>query len=69
MPRFLQEQDLRKELIRLLKQKGSQSSLAREIGISSSYLNDVLRGKRQITERIAGHLGYKRSIVFTRISI
>ena len=66
MPRLFDEPDLRKELIKRLKRQGTQSSLAREIGISHSYLNDILRGKRHITEPVAGYLGFERCTVFKR---
>jgi plasmid maintenance system antidote protein VapI len=66
MPRLFQENDLRKELIKRLKRQGTQSSLAREIGISHSYLNDILKGKRQITGPVASYLGFERCTVFKR---
>lgn len=33
---------------------GSQRKLARELGISVSYLNMILQGKKPITEKIIG---------------
>lgn len=44
----------------------SQTILARELGISVSYLGDVLHGRRGISDRMARALGYERLTVYRR---
>lgn len=41
----------------ILKKDGTQSAFARRIGISASYLHDVLNGRRQPNEKIISDLG------------
>jgi plasmid maintenance system antidote protein VapI len=38
---------------------GSQKEAAKSLGISTQYLNDLLRSRRNISEEIAGKFGYK----------
>lgn len=51
---------LRKALV----EAGTQKALAAKIGVSPSYLNDVLSGWRPMTNRIAGYLGYERIVSY-----
>lgn len=45
----------------------TQTAVARELGISSSYLSDILNGKREVSEGLAKRVGFKRVIKYERI--
>lgn len=38
----------------------TQREVAKELGISYQYLNDILQGRRNISDNIAKRLGYTR---------
>ena len=40
---------------------------AAEHGFSESYLSDVLRGKRGVSDRMAEALGYQRIVSFVKV--
>lgn len=42
---------------------GTQTALAKEIGVSVQYLNDVLNGRRMVGPKILAYLKLKRDIV------
>lgn len=44
----------------------SQRQVAAELGISTAWLNDVLRGRRSISDHLAERLGWKRVVMFIR---
>ena len=46
---------------------GSQVEVAKQLCISTPYLNDILKGKRPISETVARKLGYFRIITFLRV--
>ena len=54
------ENNALKELESRIAEAGSQKAYADELGISASYLNDILQGKRAITPSLLGKLGYVR---------
>ncbi len=43
---------------------GNQKKFAEKYGFSASYINDVLNGRRAISDRLASVVGFKRNIVF-----
>lgn len=43
---------------------GSQKKVAESLGISPQYLNDVLAGRREISEALAERLGYRRIVLY-----
>jgi plasmid maintenance system antidote protein VapI len=47
-----------------IKALGSQSAVARELGITRAYMSDIVRGRRGISPRIANSLGFKKRVVF-----
>ena len=53
------KQEVMDDLMRAVEKAGSQTALAREWGVSLQYLNDVIRGNRNISDRILDNLGYK----------
>jgi len=49
--------------------RGAQRQLASEIGITPQYLNDILFGKRRLTDEIAAAIGFrKQEDRYTRIT-
>jgi transcriptional regulator with XRE-family HTH domain len=48
------------------KKYGSQSSLARKLGISKSYMSDLLLGTRQPGPLVLHQLGLKRIVRYVR---
>lgn len=46
---------------------GSQKAYAVKVGISESYLSDVLNERREISPRILKHLGLERVVNYRRI--
>lgn len=44
----------------------SQRVVAGELGISVAYLNDVLHGRRSVSEALARRLGWERATVFVK---
>ena len=52
-----------------LRQKAEQlgqTQLAKDLGISLSMMNDLVHGRRDISERVAEALGYSREIIFRK---
>lgn len=49
------------------KQAGSQSALAKQLGVSEPYLSDVLNERRDPGESILTPLGYERVTVYRRL--
>jgi hypothetical protein len=60
------EHDLRDELSAAVEREGTQTALARDLGISGVYLGDVLHGRRGISEKLAGKLGWRKVTVFVK---
>lgn len=58
------EAQLRYALHQLSEFLGSQRRLARRLGFKSAYLNDILRGRRPISAKLAARLGYDRVVLF-----
>jgi hypothetical protein len=58
-------------LIKILRSQAviySQVGLARRIGCSKSYLNDVLAGRRSIGPLVLSYMGLKRTVVYELVS-
>ncbi|HTF70133.1 MAG TPA: hypothetical protein VK638_46390 [Edaphobacter sp.] len=58
MAKHLTEQNLREIPITACCHAGTQRVWADAHGLSPAFVNDVLQGKRGVTDRIAGALGY-----------
>lgn len=54
--------------LRKVAEEKTQKHAAIDLGISPQYFNDLLHGKREITERVAKELGFRRRVVFERIA-
>ena len=48
---------------------GGQLAWARRVGFSPQYVNDVLRGRRDVSEAMANALGFVREVRFRPLSI
>lgn len=55
---MLTQKELLKELQKAVKEAGTQKEWAEQNGVSTAYLNDILRSKRDISEKVAARLGY-----------
>lgn len=62
-PGMVEDDFLLHILLPKVKEK-SQKALAKELGISESYLSDILNGRRCISEEVAKRLGYERQVRF-----
>ncbi len=50
-------------LRKLIADHGSQRAAAKHLGISEVYFSDLKRGKRAMSAKILGKLGYRRAVV------
>lgn len=51
-------------LRRLIRELGSQKAAAKRLGFTPQFINDVLQGRREMTEALASKLGYKRVVSY-----
>lgn len=65
--KIIHRDDVVKLLERLCQKLGSQKALAEKLGVSPSYISDVLSGRRDISESLARKLGLKVVIGYTPI--
>ena len=61
--RSMNRQDVINQLKALVDEYGSQKALADEMGITASYLSDILNGKRDPGKSVLDWLGLERSAV------
>jgi transcriptional regulator with XRE-family HTH domain len=47
---------------------GSQKLFARHLGVNEAYLSDVIRGRRDPSEKLLLACGFRRTITYERIS-
>ena len=55
-------------LMEALKKAGSRQALAAKLDISVGHLNDLIKGNREISSRVANALGYERLKIFVEKS-
>lgn len=60
----LTESDLRKLLFDRVSECSSQRALSFELGITQSYLSDIINGRRSISSEVANRLGYDRVAIY-----
>jgi hypothetical protein len=60
---MLSEQDVLKRLWDAVEAAGGQRAFARTHGLSVAYINDVLRGKRTLSERVLATIGLRREVM------
>lgn len=53
-----------RRLAAVIARTGSQKAAARELGVSAAYLNDVVRGRRAMSARLARALGLERVTIY-----
>lgn len=58
---------VRWRLTLLVRAAGTQQACARQIGISQSYLSDILLGRRRVPPRVLRRLGLQRVEHYQRI--
>ena len=46
----------------------TQKEMAEQLGISASFLSDVLAERRDASDRISRQFGYERLVVYKRLS-
>lgn len=59
--------DLRWKLRQLAAQYGSQKQLATRLGVSESYLSDVLTGRRMVSATLAEKIGYRYVVGYLQV--
>ena len=64
MPRKLTEEDVLKEIRRVVTESSLRQTAGR-LGISPAYLSDVLNGRRDISDAMAALFGFEREVVTT----
>lgn len=57
---FYSDEDVRASIATQAQLEGSQSALAKALGVSPAYLSDVLNGHRGISDAFAAKIGYRR---------
>lgn len=65
---LLTSKDVRAELRDMLKDAGSQASLARQLGITPTHMGDLLDGTREPGAKVLPALGLKKVILYAPIT-
>ena len=58
------EQEVRERLQAAVDAAGGQRRFAELHGFSAAYVNDVLRGKRDLADRILATIGIERQVMY-----
>lgn len=64
MTTVYQDRDLRADLQQLVNRMSTQKALAKKIGISPAYLNDILMGRRGLSPKVVKFLGYEKIVCY-----
>ena len=51
-------------ILKMLTSKASQRQVAKHFGISAAYINDIINGRRDVSEAVAAKLGYTRKVLY-----
>lgn len=62
---MLSEQDVIARLRAAVSEAGGQRAFARKVGLTPAYVNDMLRGRRAIAEKVLDVLSIERIVVHT----
>lgn len=57
------EQEVRERLHEAIRTAGGQRQFAKAHGFSVAYVNDVIRGKRDLADRILAAVGIERVVI------
>ena len=68
MDKHLTQDEVLAQLHGIIKTR-TQASLADEIGVSRSFLNDVIKGTRPPTGKILDYLGLQAQIIYVKIKV
>lgn len=63
---FYDEDDLVADLTERISRAERAFDIARQLGISGSYLSDIVNGRRGISDLVAKRMGYEATKVFVR---
>ncbi len=66
MTEKLTRDDILVLIITLVAQEGSQSAAARKIGISATYLGDILDGSKEPGPAVLKFLGIEREVIYRK---
>lgn len=66
MAKYMTREQVVEMLRANVKDWGAQAMLAEDIGVSRSFLNEVVRGTRPPTGDILRHLGLRKVVVYER---
>ena len=50
----------------MIDESGSQAKVAHMLGMSRSYLNDIIQGKRQPGNAVMQHFGLKKCVTYIK---
>lgn len=67
MEKLYSDEDLLETLWERVRES-SQLAVSQQLGVAPSFLNDVLHGRRDMTERVAAAMGYKREIIYRKVA-
>lgn len=59
--------DVRQRLLRAVEVEGSQRALAKKLGVSAAFLNDILLGKREPSGKPLTFLGLRRDVRYVSL--
>ncbi len=60
------ETDVLDALRSLITREGGQRAVARSLDVSAAYINDILHGRRGVSERIANALGFSQQVTYQK---
>jgi len=61
---MLTQEQMTEQIRKIVKAAGSQFAAAQQMDISPAYLNDILKGRRAISDQLARRLGFRREMVY-----
>lgn len=64
--RDVQSEAVVRRILQMVVKKQTQASLADQIGVSGSFLNEVIRGSRPPTGKILDFLNLERHVIYTK---
>lgn len=56
--------ELREEIRKRIRQIGTQKEAAKRWGFSDQFINDIIKGRRNITKKLLAAIGYKRTVIY-----
>jgi predicted transcriptional regulator len=56
------------QMLRNVVRMKSQREVADDLGLSPAFVCDVLKGRREVTERLAKKMGYRKVVEFEKVA-